>query len=749
MTTPLLDVWDGAAWQSVDIDAAGISDIVLKTSVSAPHSLAFTAQQPQHIVSVGGITDHKLVRLRADDYDGGVLGLGLDPVFEGIVHIEPSSDSVGVQFHALDPTAYTNFPLMSYGWKLDSGEVMPNTGGRPRIAFNCKQDTDDDYVYGRSYDATMAWIVQTMLEDQQPALQKEFAGPADGSDPYNAADFSGMTLSPQDKIVFESEGLRSALTRMFQEHYPNARIIWEPGTRLWRIKDLKTASEVTLTLNHPSATDVVLACQLHRSLEDRYTAVEIYGPPAWTQWDEFHAHPTRFSTIDTVANGPCLAGDTMITVVDGSVFPTPLLTPPAPGIYVDPEDPNPLEWFTIIFDNGDIVTVTERSGNVLTLLYPLANDHADNSRISKTAEQTLKNGGITNLSGTTYPIHGSEWGAGEIVYAPWKFQITNEDERRIFRHLRYQYTVPVPGARFGSPSSGYTIISTNYQAADAPVLGVRYRKNNMGDGKFQTLNGFYHEPTTGIIYFADGLALFRHNPVPPIREGITGPIYEVPENLQFVYCGPADPLLVRYPTSGYAGTAFSVAGIEKTKRISDEMLSLNPLEHPLNTTTDRVAQFTTLAQNLHAQSCDIVYAGGVTLSGLKWSYLLLQKRINIAAVDADGAALTTGWEAAGGYLTDAEFNFTEQETVLTINSDQLQLMGIDVAKMKEALAIRPLVPVYRSTPFTTYTPKPTPKPTLNGGQSSADSARVNYDVVSGSRTELVGYFDPVTGRRSV
>ncbi len=736
-----MDVWNAgtSSWDAVDIDAAGISDIVLKQSVSGPHALTFTAQQAQHLISVGGVSDHKLIRLRADDYDGGVLGLGLDPVFEGLVHVEPSSDSVGVSFTSLDPTAFTNYPLMSYGWKLDAGEIVPNTGGRPRIAFNCKQDTDDDYVYGRSYDATIADIIKTLFDDQQPALEEEFAGPVGGGDPYVAADFSDMTLSPQDKIVFESEGLRSALTRMFQEHYPNARIVWEPGTRLWRICDLKTAPEVTLTLNDPGATDIVLACQLRRSVEDRYTAVEIYGPPAWTQWDEFHAHPTKWSLL----NGAVSAGATTLVVDDGSVFPTPLLADPPPGPLVDPNDPNPRGYFTIIV-NGDIIRVTARSGNTLTV-DPIPNPIADGDRVSKTAEQTLKNGGLTDISS---PLVGIEtWGAGLIVYAPTAFQITDPDERRIFRHLKYDYTVPVPGARYGNPTSGYTIINTFYQAADCPVLGVRYRDNNMGDGKFQCLNGFFFEPTTGTIYFADGIALFRVNPEPPLRGGITGPVNEVPEDLQFVYCSPADPLKVRYPETGYAGTAYTVAGIEKTWRIADEMLSLNPKEHPLNSTADRIAQFQTLAQNLHSQRCDIIYAGGVTLSGLKWSYLLLQKRVNIAAVDADGAALTTGWEAAGGYLTEVEYNFTEQTTTLVINSDQLQIMGLDVEKLKQTLGIRPLVPVYRTMPFTTYTPKAAPKPTASGGQSSVDSARRSFDFHSGTRTELVGYFDPVTGQR--
>ena len=729
MTTVFLDVWDGAAWQPVDIDAAGIADFVLKTSTESPHSLTFTAQQPQHIVSIGGVSDHKLIRLRADDYDGGG-GLGVDPLFEGIVHPEPTSETIGVNFTALDPTAYTNHPLFSYGWKLDTGEVVPKTGGRPRVCWNCKQDTDDDYTWSRSYNSTMAEIIAEMFDDQQPALELEFSGPAGGGDAYNAADFSGMDLIPQDKLVFESEGLRSALSRTFQEHYPNARIVWEPGTRLWRITDLKTATEVTLTLNDPTATDVVLSCQLRRSLEDRYTAVEIYGPPAWTQWDEFHAHPTRWTTIDTTLNGPCNAGDTTIIVADGTVF----------GAV-----PGPQPVVTIIFANGDIVIVTGISGNTLTVA-PLANDHDDNSRISKTAEQTLLSGGLTDLSGTDFPI--DTWGAGLIVYAPYKFQITNPDERTILRHLKYDYTVPVPGARFGSPTSGYTIINTFYQAADCPVLGVRYLDNNMGDGKFQCLNGFFFDPRVGKIYFADGIALFRYNPEPPLRLGITGPKCEVPEDLQFVYCSPADPLKVRWPETGYAGTAYTVAGIEKTKRISDELLSLNAKEHPLNTTTDRVAQFTTLAKNLHAQMSDIVYAGGVQLSGLKWDYLLLQKRIHIAAVDADGATLTTGWEAAGGYLTECEFNLTEQTTTLVINSSQLQIMGLDVEKLKQSLGIRPLIPIYRESSFVRYTPKPTPGPVASGGQSSVDSARTTFDVRSGTQTELVGYFDPVTGRQS-
>lgn len=718
MPTPYIDVWNAgtSSWDAVDIAAAGIADITITVNYDAPRVVKFSAEKAQHLLSVGGVSDFKFIRVRSSDYDGGG-GLGVDPVFEGRVALEPGSETIGIQFSGMDPTAYSR-PLMTYGWELDGGVAVPVTGGIPRVVWNAKQDTDDDYVFQRDYNKTVGEIIQQILDDQLVALREEFAAPA-AAVAYTIGDLTPLDTIPQEKVVFDTEGPRSAVTRLLQEFYPTHRLIWEPGTRKWRVKDLKAATEVTITLNKPDATHVVLSHQLHRSTEDRFTAVEIYGPPAWQQWDDLHAHPTIYSQL----NGAITAGATSITVDDGSVFPA---TPPR---------------FTVIIED-EIVVVTSRSGNVLTVLATM-HDHDDNTRVSLTAEQTLLNGGLTDLSGTTYKLE--EWGAGVSVYGMWKLQITDTEKRRVLRRLADAYPVPTPGATYGNPTDGFDIITTNFETALSPVLLVKWEANNMGDGHWQALDGFEYDANTGIIYFGSAtrpLFLYRYNPNPPLVSGVTGPHCETPVDVKFCFCSPVDPLSVRYPTSGYSGTAYSDSGIERTLIKHDPMLSLDHERSPLLTNTDRIDQFTALAQQLHEQYCDNVFGGGLTISGMKWTdFLNLDKRINVEAVDADAVAINLGaWETAGAWVTEAEFDFSDANggtTTLVLNNDQLEIMGLDVEKLKAKLKIRPLVPVYVNVPFVRYTPKATPKPDLSTAPNTG-----GFDFRSGIQRQFVGWRDP-------
>ena len=699
-TTLFLDRWTGSAWSAVDLDAAGISDFVLKISYASPSMLTFSAQLPQQTTSIGGIVNTDLIRLRASDYNGGG-GLGLDPVFEGRVTIEPGTETIGVKLVAIDPTGYSNYPLMSFGWETVSSVVQPKRGGRTRVVWNCKQDQDDDYGWARSYNSTVAEIVDAMFVDQADPLAAEYAGPV-GSSAYVSGDVSGATYIHQDKLVFDSMNLRPALMALLQETYPNARIIWTPGTRLWRIIDLQTATEVTLTLNDPSATDVVLSFEPHVSVEDRYTAVEIYGPPAVEQWDDRHASPTVFTTLTANAS----AGGTTIAVASLAGFPA------APG------SPPPPPTFTIML-RGYIFTVTAISSLNLTITPALPINVTSGDTVSLTAEVTLSNGLLESLSGTTVDLES--WGAGVHVYGQFKWRVVDSTRRTILRWLRDQYPAPANATTYGSPTVGFTNISRFFQNAVSPVLMVKFPQNNMGPGDWVSVNGWDYDARDGIIYTAPGIYLYRYNPNPPLIDGVTGPHCENPDDVQFVYCCPADPLKVRYPTTSYSGTAFDLYNVRKVYRIADEMLALDPERNPSLTSADRVAQFTTLAQKIHSKLSDVVFAGATMLSGIKWGYLGLNKRVNIAAVDADGAALTTNWEASKAWLTEVEYNFSDNITTLVLNNSQLELLGLDVAKMKQSLWIRKLVPIYRQVPFTSYNP--------------------NGNFVSGSQTELAGYAD--------
>lgn len=732
-----LDRWNTGTdeWDAVSIDANGINAFSLKIGYAGPSTLSFEAMLPQHATSIGGMVNTDLIRLRSSDYDGG-NGLGVDPVFEGRVAIEPGTATIGVKCLAIDPTGFSNYPLMSSGWELESGEVVPVTGGRPRVVWNCKLDTDDDYATARSYNATVGEIIEALFTDHKEALKKEFAGPADGSDPFVAADLTPLTFKPQEKFAADGETLRPALTALLQQYYPTWRIRWEPGTRLWRFVDLKDAPEATLTLNDNTGDDVVLSFEPHVSVEDRFTAVEIYGPSAMYQWDEYHEHPYTFTQLD----GAVTIGATSIVVDDGTIFPA-----------IDPlDDPDILpDNFTILID-GELCVVTAVTGTLpatLTLASALENNHSDNAIVSLTAEMTLRNGGLTDQSGTDYELE--EWGAGEHVYGMYKLQITDEDRRQILRILKDAYNAPTPGMTSGNASTGFDVITTNYETAVSPVLMVKFPANNMGDGKWQALDGWEYSANDGRIYFgsiAQPRFLFRYNPNPPLRDGLTGPHVEEPDDVQLVWCSPANPLKVRYPTSGFAGTAYTLYNVEKVQRFSDEMLALNYERDPLLTSSDRLTHFTTLAQQKHAQLCDVVFAGVAILSGMRWDYLALAKRINVAAVDQDGEELETGWEAAKAWLTEVTFDPTENKTTLVLNNNQLELMGLDVAKMKQQLGIRKLTPVYASTPFVTYTPKPVGG-NYQAGQSDATKAALASDFRSGSITQLVGYVDE-QGRRS-
>jgi len=719
----------------VDIAAAGIADIVLGVTYDGVRTAKFTAEKPQYLVSIGGITDFKLIRIRSSDYNGGG-GLGVDPVFEGRAALEPGSETIGVQFSALDPTAYGR-PLMSYGWELDGSDVVPVTGGIPRVVWNAKQDTDDDYVFQRAHNKTVGEIIQQILDDQLVALRDEFAAPP-AADAYDEDDLTPLDTIPQEKVVFDTEGPRSAITRLLQEYYPTHRLLWEPGTRLWRIKDLKASTEVDFTINKPDDTNVILSHQLHRSTEDRYTAVEIYGPQAWQQWDENHAHPEIFTTL----TADCFIDDTTITVTDGTIF---------PAIDDDPDTDTP-DSFTIMID-GEIVTVTEVSGTTpatLTVL-PLTADHDSGATVYLTAEITLSRGDLTDLSGTTYDLES--WGAGVHVYGMWKLQITDEDKRRVLRRLADGYNAPSPGLTYGSPNSGFSVISTNYETTYSPTLLVRWRDNNLGDGKWQAFDGWEYDGNNGTIIFgtiSEPRFLYRYNPTPPLVDGVTGPHCETPIDVKFVFCSPVNPLTVRYPETGFSGTAYDDSGIERVLIKHDEMLSLDHERNPLLTNTDRLDQFTALAQNLHAQYCDTVVGGGLAISGMKWGFLNLDRRGNIFAVDADGAAIDLGaFETAGALITEAEFNFSDSNngtTTLVFNSSQLEIMGLDIEKLKAKLKIRPLVPVYQSVPFVSYKPKSIPAgATFQAGTTDATKSATSFDFRSGTKSQFVGWRDPNTG----
>lgn len=162
--------------------------------------------------------------------------------------------------------------------------------------------------------------------------------------------------------------------------------------------------------------------------------------------------------------------------------------------------------------------------------------------------------------------------------------------------------------------------------------------------------------------------------------------YTLPTDVRFTCAYYDAPLVARYPTSGYEGTAYTVFSHQAELRRFDEALAVGYEFGVPVTDTERTDAFKKIAENLHKVYSNVIYAGVVTLAGLDWDWLV-PRRINFAAIDADGDPLTTGWEAIDAFQTEVSYDFVNGTTTITFNGDHLAYLATNVDQMKQQLKI--------------------------------------------------------------
>jgi hypothetical protein len=305
---------------------------------------------------------------------------------------------------------------------------------------------------------------------------------------------------------------------------------------------------------------------------------------------------------------------------------------------------------------------------------------------AESVDVTVSGGGLTEFdSGVTVDTTVTPNITGRS-----KWQITDATKRRVLRWLPDWFGAPQPGAVQTSRVFGSSILSFVETPTRSPVFMVKFpsRPNSSWSNvdHWITVEGWSLDPQNGIIEFKDGRYVHLYDPKPPSGK----PRWLNPSDARFVYATPAEPLTARYPTTGHAGTAYSVAGIERTLRIYDEQLAVEIEYYKAVTTTQRTDAFKALAENLHKLYSDIGYTGVITLQGIDYSYIGMNILLNITAEDESGSALTTGLEAAKAVVTEVEYDYDEDTTTITLNSDLLDLIGEDQKAMKERLKIRDL-----------------------------------------------------------
>lgn len=286
-----------------------------------------------------------------------------------------------------------------------------------------------------------------------------------------------------------------------------------------------------------------------------------------------------------------------------------------------------------------------------------------------------ESGGLDELWSSGEAINFTLYGPGGIGTgdAGRKWQISDSTKRTIARII--------PGGLFIDDSQ-YNIGGTSYmqRQVTGPTLQVTF-----DDGvTWWTATGLKWDQRTGII--ETPFAMYQYDPT-----GSPSNPYKLPTNARLFYGYFGAPLEIRAPSSGYEGTAYTVAGMQIEKKEYDDMFAVGYEKGTPVTTVARTAQYAKLAQAKLDVYKDIIYTGGCTIDGIDLDFRLLQKRINFAGVDGSGGTITTGWESINAILTDVEYDFDGLGmTTLTFSSDAAQYLQQSTDELRQALKIRAL-----------------------------------------------------------
>lgn len=279
---------------------------------------------------------------------------------------------------------------------------------------------------------------------------------------------------------------------------------------------------------------------------------------------------------------------------------------------------------------------------------------------------SVGDGGLTPLwtgaESANFVVFGPGGPGVGLTARAW--QVSDPTRRHLGRKLPAEVQVPTNLVMLAGQS--LTFLRTR-----RPTLTVSFDNG-------ATYNPVYEvvlDTNRGIIY----------TPWPLYRRNDQTGAYLLPTDVRFYFSYHTEPLAVRFPPTGYSGTAYSAVGLARELVLYDESLAVGYENFSAISTPERLAEFAKLAENIHATTKDVVYTGGAVIRGLDYEFLGLDRRVNLAAVDADGNPLVTGWEAIATPVSEVEFDFASSTTTLVFAGDHLDHFDLSLAALKKLL----------------------------------------------------------------
>lgn len=286
-------------------------------------------------------------------------------------------------------------------------------------------------------------------------------------------------------------------------------------------------------------------------------------------------------------------------------------------------------------------------------------------------DSTLTTLNNTNLQPVGSPVvleHYSDTHGMQTAQTYTTWQIFDPTQRAGSRILNAWQLVPTD--QFSSSSSRFPVFMASWD------LGTTW----------QACKGVWIDFLNGTATFQNGLVPWRSitdNGQPAIF-GTTQTIFP-PNAFKLVWAPYLPPLEVRFPATGFYGTAYTLYGCKTEYRLYDESLAIGREYGTPVTSATRLAQYVTLAQYLQQTRCDVIYTGQACLAGCDYQYCRLNRQVNVS----DAAGATTGWESMFAIVTDVEYTYGDQpSTTLTFNGNWQELYGEDPATLRARLRIQ-------------------------------------------------------------
>lgn len=563
--------------------------------------------------------------------------------------MQGTTPGTGTLIFTGDVSGYVDRWMDGYGWVreyrapglVNRANYIPVTDGETLTDTSVwNLPGDDPNFIGSRAGQTVGQIVQAILQMSRNMTALSAAGIGNYSSgllpSITLADLAGLTILPPWVVRISGERILQSLENFIQSCHPNHFIHVDPSGYI-RVFDTRTFSPNTLTIGGDPRVGMPM---LTRDFTDCYSQMEIRGNTLVTgmtlqtmPWpgsgapdgglQEDFAHD---GLSNAAAKAAWVPSDWSQPNQYGAPFDTGTCSEPDTTHVVVHSANASMTW------SADQLNQANGLGNIVLLSDALAGLVTQQFQARIVANTALTAGGSSTLTLDTalpatsyqsYNLFALALGANVVGR---RYKVTNAAVAAALQNF-----FPYPFAYVNSQGSSASLTST-------PVGTVMWSAFGSGPPYNTGYDGVTVDPVNGLIYF--------DKPTQVVANGLSTPV-KFADNVQAFVPVAYGTLTAYAPSpSTYAGTLFTVEGIQRTKVIT--VLEWKDYSNQTN--------MHTFASEYLDSVKDVVVEGTLPYLGLDSTFWAPGQAVSIAGTSGI-TSYTTGWESLSLPVVSMELAF--------------------------------------------------------------------------------------------